>query len=203
MDPQEPFIRRPEATALLVIDMQNDFLLADAPVAAPGGLELVPVIADLARRARQAGAPVIFTQEAHRPGRQDFGIERFFEPIHCVEGGTGIDIVDGLAPEPSDLVIGAKRRYDAFLGTELDLVLRLHGIENLVVVGVCTDVCVSSTVQHARNLDYRCLVLRDATAGTSRERHEAALRCLEVAFARIETVDSACKLVGWVEIAAS
>src|SRR5262249_51931508 len=84
-------------------------------------------------------------------------------------------------------------------GTELDLVLRLYGIENLVVVGVCTDVCVSSTVQHARNLDYRCLVLRDATAGTSRERHEAALRCLEVAFARIETVHSACKLVGWAE----
>jgi len=203
MDPQEPFIRRPDATALLVIDMQNDFLLPDAPVPAPGGLELVPVIADLARRARQTGAPVIFTQEAHRPGRQDFGIERFFEPIHCVEGGTGIDIVDGLAREPSDLVIGAKRRYNAFLGTELDLVLRLHGIENLVVVGVCTDVCVSSTVQHARNLDYRCLVLRDATAGTSRERHEAALRCLEVAFARIETVDSACKLVGWAEAAAS
>jgi nicotinamidase-related amidase len=197
MDPQEPFIRRPEATALLVIDMQNDFLLPDAPVPAPGGLELVPVIADLARRARQADAPVIFTQEAHRPGRQDFGIERFFEPIHCVEGGTGIEIADGLAPEPPDLVIRAKRRYDAFLGTELDLVLRLHEIENLVVVGVCTDVCVSATVQHARNLDYRCLVLRDATAGTSVERHEAALLCLEIAFARIETVDSACKLAGW------
>ena len=136
MDPQEPFIRRPEATALLVIDMQNDFLVPDGPLPAAGGMALVPVIAGLARRARQAGAPVIFTQEAHRPGYQDFGIERFFEPIHCVEGGTGIDIVDGLAPEPSDLIVGAKRRYDAFLGTELDLVLRLHEIENLVVVGV-------------------------------------------------------------------
>ena len=49
---------------------------------------------------------------------------------------------------PPDLIVGAKRRYDAFLGTELDLVLRLHGIENLVVTGVCTDVCVSATVQH-------------------------------------------------------
>ena len=203
MDAREPFIARPEATALLVIDMQNDFLLPDAPVPASGGLELVPVIVGLARRARRAGAPVVFTQEAHRPGRQDFGIERFFEPIHCVEGGTGIDIADGLTPEPSDLVIGAKRRYDAFLGTELDLVLRLHGIENLVVTGVCTDVCVSATVQHARNLDYRCLVLRDATAGTSRERHEAALLCLQVAFARIETVDSACQLLGWTAAAPS
>ena len=144
--------------------MQNDFLLPDAPVPAPGGLELVPIIADLTRRARQVGAPVVFTQEAHRPGRQDFGIERFFEPIHCVEGGTGIEITDGLAPEPPDLVIGAKRRYDAFLGTELDL------------------------------------VLRDATAGTSPQRHEAALLCLEHVFARIETAEAACKIVGWPEI---
>ena len=115
MDPQEPFIRRPEATALLVIDMQNDFLVPDGPLPAAGGMALVRVIADLARRARRAGAPVIFTQEAHRPGYQDFGIERFFEPIHCVEGGTGIDIVDGLAPEPSDLIVGAKRRIDGLM----------------------------------------------------------------------------------------
>ena len=200
MDRSEPFIRKPEATALLVIDMQNDFLLPGSPVAAPGGLELVPAISRLARRARQAGAPVVFTQEAHRPDGSDFGIEAFFEPMHCVEGGTGIEIVDGLAPEPADIVIAGKRRYDAFLGTDLDILLRLRGIENLVVAGVCTDVCVSATVQHARNLDYRCLVLRDATAGTSPQRHEAALLCLELVFARIETIEGACKIVGWPEI---
>ncbi len=61
MDPNEPFIRRPQASALLIIDMQNDFLLPGAPVAAPGGLELVPAMSRLARRARRAGAPVMFT----------------------------------------------------------------------------------------------------------------------------------------------
>jgi nicotinamidase-related amidase len=200
MDPNEPFIRRPQATALLVIDMQNDFLLPGSPVAAPGGLELAPAMSGLARRARRAGAPVVFTQEAHRPDGSDFGIEAFFEPMHCAEGGAGIEIIGALTPEPSDIVIKGKRRYDAFLGTDLDLVLRLRGIENLVVAGVCTDVCVSATVQHARNLDYRCLVLRDATAGTSPERHEAALLCLEHVFARIETIEGACKIVGWPEI---
>ena len=199
MDPNEPFIRKPQASALLIIDMQNDFLLPGAPVAAPGGLELVPAMSRLARRARRAGAPVVFTQEAHRPDGSDFGIEAFFEPMHCVEGGTGIEIVDGLTPEPGDTVITGKRRYDAFLGTDLDTVLRLRGIENLVVAGVCTDVCVSATVQHARNLDYRCLVLRDATAGTSPQRHEAALLCLELVFARLETIETACKIVGWPE----
>ena len=202
MDQNEPFIRRPQATALLVVDMQNDFLLPGSPVAAPGGLDLVPALSGLARRARHAGAPVMFTQEAHRPDGSDFGIEAFFEPMHCVEGGAGIEIVNGLAPGPSDIVIEGKRRYDAFLGTDLDLVLRLRGIENLVVAGVCTDVCVSATVQHARNLDYRCLVLRDATAGTSPQRHEAALLCLELVFARVETTEAACKIVGWPEITA-
>jgi nicotinamidase-related amidase len=197
MDPHEPFIRKPQASALLLIDMQNDFLLPGSPVVAPGGLELVPAMSRLAQRARRAGAPVVFTQEAHRPDGSDFGIEAFFEPMHCVEGGSGIEIVDGLTPEPSDIVIRGKRRYDAFLGTDLDNVLRLHGIENLVVAGVCTDVCVSATVQHARNLDYRCLVLRDATAGTSPQRHEAALLCLELVFARLETIEGACTIMGW------
>ena len=200
MNPNEPFIRKPQASALLIIDTQNDFLLPGAPVAAPGGLELVPAMSRLARRARLAGAPVVFTQEAHRPDGSDFGIEAFFEPMHCVEGGTGIEIVDGLSPEPDDIVITGKRRYDAFLGTDLDTVLRLRGIENLVVAGVCTDVCVSATVQHARNLDYRCLVLRDATAGTSPQRHEAALLCLDLVFARLESIETACKIVGWPDL---
>lgn len=193
----EPFIARPEATALLVIDMQNDFLLPGAPLLTPGGLELIPVIAGLACRARAAGALVVFTQEAHRGDGTDFGIERFFEPMHCAEGGTGIELADGLGVEPQDLVIRGKRRYDAFLGTDLDVVLRVHAIENLVVCGICTDVCVTSTVQHARNLDYRCLVLRDATAGTNQRLHEAALFCLAHVFARVVTTEEACATVGW------
>jgi nicotinamidase-related amidase len=200
-DSGEPFIARPDATALVVIDMQNDFLLPGSPVAAAGGLGLVPVVAGLARRARAAGAPVVFTQEAHRPDGTDFGIERLFEPMHCAEGSTGIELADGLGVQPADLIIGGKRRYDAFLGTDLDVVLRVRGIENLVVAGVCTDVCVTSTVQHARNLDYRCLVLRDATAGTSPQRHEAALLCLEHVFARVVTVQQACAAMGWADAA--
>jgi nicotinamidase-related amidase len=70
------------------------------------------------------------------------------------------------------------RRDDAFLGTDLEMLLRNRGIENLLVAGGCTDICVPLTVQHARNLDFRCYVLRDCIAGTSVERHEAALLCL-------------------------
>lgn len=180
-------VRAPDKTALLVIDMQNDFVIPGAPVAAPGAVEIIPLIADLAKRSRAKGLPVVFTQEMHRADGSDFGIELEFEPPHCLEGTPGLDVVDGLTPAPGDRLIRNKRRYDAFLGTDLDFVLRLAGAENLIVTGVCTDVCVISTVQHARNLDYRCFVAADAVAGTSPQRHEAALTCMEHVFANVGT----------------
>ena len=192
----QEFVPDPARTALLVIDMQNDFLLPDAPVPAPGGLDLIPAIAELARASRAAGFPVVFTQEMHRSDLSDFGIELDFEPPHCLEGTPGMDLVDGLDPEPDDVRITGKRRYDAFLGTDLDLTLRAQGVRNLLVCGVCTDICVICTVHHARNIDYRVVVLRDACAGTTGDRHEAALSCMEHVFARMATVTEAASVFG-------
>lgn len=190
------FVRNPERTALLVIDMQNDFVLLGAPVHTPGGLELVPTIAGLARSCREAGFPVVFTQEMHRADLSDFGIELDFEPPHCLEGTPGMELVASLEPQQGDLRIRGKRRYDAFLGTDLDLALRVRGVENLLVTGVCTDICVICTVHHARNLDYRVVLLKDAVAGTTSERHAAALACMEHVFARISTVAEAIPVFG-------
>jgi biuret amidohydrolase len=181
----ESFLRRPRSTALLVVDMQNDFLLPAAPVRVPGGTELVPLIADLAAQCRSAGFPVFYTQEMHRADLSDFGIELDFEPAHCLEGSGGEELIDGLGVLPSDVLIRGKRRYNAFLGTDLDLALRIRGVENLIVTGVCTDICVIATVHHARNLDYRCFVLDDGVAGTTVERHLAALECMSNAFALV------------------
>ncbi len=192
----ESFVRDPLRTALLVIDMQNDFLLPEAPVPASGGLDLVPIISRLAAACREAGFVVVFTQETHRADLSDFGIELDFEPLHCLEGTPGMDVVAGLEPRPGDVLIQRKRRYDAFLGTDLDLALRTRGVENLLVTGVCTDICVISTVHHARNLDYRCVVLSDAVAGTTDERHEAALMCMEHVFARVATTAEAARVIG-------
>ena len=169
-------------TAVVVIDMQRDFLDPGAPIATPGGLDLIPRINRLTARARRLGMPVIFTQEMHRADKSDFGIELEFEPPHCLEGTPGMDLADDLDVAPSDYRILNKRRYDAFLGTDLETLLRTRQVENLVVVGVCTDICVASTVQHARNLDFRCFVVRDCVAGTNAARHEAALLCLSHVF---------------------
>ena len=183
----------PMRTAVLVIDMQRDFLDPGAPVATPGGLELIPRINRLTARARALRMPVIFTQEMHRNDKSDFGIELEFEPPHCLEGTPGMDLAAPLDVAPGDFRILNKRRYDAFLGTDLDTLLRGLRVDSLLVTGVCTDICVASTVQHARNLDFRCYILRDCVAGTSAERHEAALLCLGHVFGYVVSLADAEK----------
>lgn len=175
----------PEKTALLVVDMQNDFVLPGAPLATPRGMEIIPFIAGFAREARRRGFPVIYTQEMHRADGSDFGIELCFEPPHCLEGTDGLEVVAGLDPQPGDIRIRQKRRYNAFFGTELDVVLRSRGIQNLLITGVCTDICVTATVHQARDLDYRCFVIEEGVDGTSPERHDAALLCMSHVFAYV------------------
>jgi nicotinamidase-related amidase len=89
--------------------------------------------------------------------------------------------------EPTDYRITGKRRYDGFLGTDLDLLLRSKKVENLVCCGVTTHVCVMSTVLTARNLDYRVLLARDAVAAVSPDHQAAALLCMSDVFAYITT----------------
>jgi nicotinamidase-related amidase len=189
---QPPFLRplpreriRPSNIALLVIDMANDFVAAGAVMQTPGGLAIIPVINRLITWARSWNAPVIFTHETHRPDRSDYGIELEFDPVHCVEGTPGAELVAGLDVRPHDYHITAKRRYDCVLGTDLDLLLRNKRIENLVTCGVTTHQCVMSTVFTARHLDYRVLVAADACAGVSADHHAAALLCMSDVFAYV------------------
>lgn len=182
----------PTRTALLIIDMQNDFVLPDAELSTPRAMDLIPTIAGFADACRERGFPVIYTREMHRPGLEDFGIEGCFEPPHCLEGTDGANIVAGLEPRAEDFVISAKRRYDAFFGTELEVLLRGLRIDNLIFAGVCTDICILSSVLTARNMDYRCFVLRDAVDATSPQRQEAALMCMSHVFAYVgDTAEAA------------
>lgn len=189
-------IADPRSTALVIIDMQNDFVLPEAELSTPRALDLIPRISTFAASCRERGFPVIYTREMHRPGLEDFGIEGCFEPPHCLEGTSGYEIVDGLTPQQGDYVISAKRRYDAFYGTELDLLLRGLKIDNLLFAGVCTDICVLSTVLSARNHDYRCYVLRDLVDATSPERQVAALMCMSLVFAYVGDTSEAAAQFG-------
>ena len=181
-------------TALLVIDMERDFVDPGAVQETPGGRAIVPAINRLIAWARVHSLPIIFTHEMHRPDLSDYGIELEYDPIHCLEGTPGCELTDGLDVRPGDYRIRNKRRYDCFLGTDLDLLLRGRRIANLVCCGVTTHCCVMSTVYTARNLDYRVLVPRDAVAAVSPAHQEAALLCMSDVFAYVTDVDTVTAL---------
>jgi len=191
---REPLVRplpvpkiQPNNTALLIIDMERDFLDEGAVQETPGGRALIPTINELSAWARAHKVPVIFTQEMHRSDHSDYGIELEYDPIHCLEGTEGPALVAGLETRPGDYRITGKRRYDCFHGTDLDLLLRARRIVNLVCCGVTTHVCVMSTVFTARHLDYRVLLARDAVAAVSPDHQAAALLCMSDVFAYITT----------------
>ncbi|WP_372012886.1 isochorismatase family protein [Tistrella mobilis] len=182
--------------AILIIDMQHDFVDDDAPIACPGAREIVPAIRHLSAAARAAGLPVIYTRESHRRQRVDFGLElEYGETLHCVEGTRGVEIIDELAPDPDDYVL-IKRRYSGFFATDLDLLLRGLGVDTLVLTGVATDVCVRATAQDGLQLDYRVILAEDCVAGTTRARHDAALEHIGYVLGRVMPVAEVTALLG-------
>ena len=168
--------------AILVIDVQYDFINEDGAIPCVGGRDMVPRINRLTDAGRKAGIPVIFTQEFHRKEKMDFGRELDgAESYHCMEGTEGVEIVKELKIEQGDYVI-KKPRYSAFLKTDLELLL--NGLEvmpgdTLIIVGDATNVCVHYTSAEAHQLDYRIRVVEECCAGTSLEEHEASLTAIE------------------------
>lgn len=206
------FVCAPSSTALLVIDMQRDFL-------EHGGFgELLGNDVEALRRAvtptrrvleafRTAGLHVIHTREGHRPdladcppskkarGRLAVGIG---DPGPMgrilVRGEHGHDIVGELKPAAGEPVID-KPGKGAFYATDLDAVLRGFGVASLVVTGVTTEVCVSTTVREANDRGYECLVLEDCVASYFPAFHDAALAMLKAQGGIFGWVSSSAKLL--------
>jgi nicotinamidase-related amidase len=158
-------------TALVVVDMQNDFVSPGGALVVPDAARTVPVIAGLLARARDARARVFYTQDTHAEGDPEFPIWG----AHCLEGSWGWQIVDALAPQPGERVI-RKLRYDGFFGTSLDHELRLAGIQTVVVCGTVANICVLHTAGSAALRGYRVVVPVDAVSAITPFDLEAALR---------------------------
>ncbi len=163
--------------ALLVVDMQHDFVSTEGSCYNIGAEHTVAPTAAAIAAMRANSLPVIWTIEAHRPSGIDTGLERSDDcvfPEHTIEGTPGIEIVPDLAPHADDLLV-KKRRYNCFLGTELELLLKELAVDTLLVTGVSSDVCVHWTVGEAFQRDFHVRVLEDCVAGNSVELHEASL----------------------------
>jgi nicotinamidase-related amidase len=200
-------------TALVIIDMQRDFL-------EPGGFgealgndvsrlaTAVPPCRAVLDAARRAGLLVIHTREGHRPDLSDAPkakLERGDPATRIgapgpmgrilIRGEAGHDIVPELAPRPGEPVID-KPGKGAFYQTDLDLVLKNRGIDTLFVCGVTTEVCVNTTVREANDRGYRCVVLADCCGSYFPEFHEMGLAMIKAQGGIFGWVSSSRPVIG-------
>ncbi|HDJ26653.1 MAG TPA: cysteine hydrolase [Candidatus Bathyarchaeota archaeon] len=155
--------------AVLVIDMLNDFVKGSLKV--PGASDIVPRIRELLSWARGRGMPVIYANDAHIRG-VDAELKLWGQ--HAIRGTWGALVIDELKPEEGDFVV-EKRRYSAFFGTDLDLLLRELGVDTLILTGLVTNVCVQHTAADAFYRGYKLIVVSDCCTALTDEDHEAAL----------------------------
>lgn len=198
------FELNPDRVALVIIDMQRDFVL-------PGGFgetlgndvsscnEIIPTVAKLLAKFREQRLPVIHTRECHKPDLSDCPKakrERGNPSLHIgdegpmgrilIAGEEGADIVPQLAPVSGELVVD-KPGKGAFYATGLHETLQAKGIEQLIFAGVTTEVCVQSTMREANDRGYDCLLVTDATESYFPAFKEAA----------IEMIVAQGGIVGW------
>lgn len=161
-------------SALLVIDMLNDFLdPAGALFIGPAGREIIPFVAAKISAFRQHGAPVIFLCDAHDPEDPEF--KRF--PPHAVKGSWGAQIIPELTPAATDYVV-EKHFYTGWYDSKLPELLEYLRIQEIHLVGVCTSICVLETARDLSLLGYEVSVYREGVADLTPEDHDWALRRL-------------------------
>jgi nicotinamidase-related amidase len=161
----------PARTALVVVDMQNDFVKQGGGLLVPDAEATVPPIRRLIERARASRMPVVYSQDTHQHGDPEWELW----PEHCREGSWGWEIVAELTPAAHDVVL-RKVRYDAFYGTPLDHLLRLWGVHTVVICGTLANMGVHYTAASAALRWYAVVIPHDAISSLEPFDLESTLR---------------------------
>ena len=180
---REPIELPSKETALIIVDMQNDFVKPEGKLFVPTAPQTVPVIKELLEKARKAGVLRIFTQDTHYPGDPEFKIWG----EHVLKGSWGWEIIDELKPKIPEEIVVEKMRYDGFFGTSLDHILRVYGIKNLVVVGTVANICVLHTVASAAMNLYKVIVPIDGISALTEFDKHLTLRQIDFLYKGVLT----------------
>jgi nicotinamidase-related amidase len=175
----------PRESALVIIDLANDFVYPGGVIADAGGAAyqaraqaIIPTLRRLLEAARRTGVTVVYATDAHRPG--DDELRKW--PPHAMKGTTQAEIVPDLRPQPDDLVI-EKHTYSPFVSSDIDERLRARGIKRLYVTGLHTDCCARHTSGDAFQRGYDLIWVTDALQAFTEEAHRQGIEYFKTWYA--------------------
>jgi biuret amidohydrolase len=205
--PKMPYqcnIIEPTKTAIVVVDMQNDFVAPGAKLQSAQATDSVPKLASTLKICRERGVRVIYTAHVHRRDGSDMGLfDDLYPPIadrsSLVDNTPGVDIYGELMPAAGEHII-KKHRYSGFFGTDLDIILREWGVETVVIAGTTTENCCHATARDAMFRNYKVVFLSDVTgtfdypdmgygALSAEQVHRATLAILAFSTAHVMTAE--------------
>jgi ureidoacrylate peracid hydrolase len=187
-------------TALVVIDLQNVFMLPGMPVEVPAAREIVPNANKLAAAIRQAGGKVVWVKMCLEGQSEAWRV--FFEGdprpgtlAQLTPGAPGFELHADLEVQPQDAIV-VKRRYSAFIqgSSDIDRILREAGIDTVVIVGTLTNVCCESSARDAMMLNYRVVFVSDGNAALGDAEHNATLGSILRVFGDVRTTEETMAL---------